>query len=47
MLKFIKKLVLFRIGQKTSRGVAKKLGLHGFANLAGIIGGLRTVRKHS
>lgn len=47
MLHFLKKLLLFRVGQKTTRGFAKKIGLHGFANIAGVIGGVKYMRRHS
>lgn len=47
MFKTIKQLILFRLGQKVSRGVAKKVGLRPVASLAGLIGGFRYMRKHS
>lgn len=47
MFKTIKQLILFRMGQKVSRGVAKKVGLGPISPLAGLIGGFRYMRKHS
>jgi len=41
MFKTIKQLILFRLGQKVSRGVAKKVGLGPVSSIAGFIGGLR------
>ena len=47
MLNFMKKLLLFRIGQKATRGVAHRIGLHGIAGVAGLVGGLKYMRRHS
>ena len=47
MLRFLKKLLLFRIGQKTTRGFARTIGLDGLAALAGLIGGVKYMRRHS
>ena len=47
MLHFLKKLLLFRVGQKASRGFANSIGLHGIARAVGIWGGLKYMRKHS
>ena len=47
MLRLLKKLMLFRVGQKTSRGFAKTIGLHGIANLVGLVGGMKYMRRHS
>lgn len=47
MFKTIKQLILFRLGQKVSRGVAKKVGLRPISSLAGLVGGLRYMSKHS
>lgn len=46
MLKTIRNLVRFRLGQKVTRGAARKLGLRPIAGLAGLIGGIRSVRRH-
>jgi hypothetical protein len=46
MLNFLKKLIRFRVGQKVSRGAAKKLGLRPISGIVGLIGGLRTMRRH-
>lgn len=47
MLKMLKKLLLFRVGQKTTRGFARKIGLRSIAPLVGLVGGVRYMRKHS
>ena len=47
MLQFLRKLLLFRIGQKTTRGVARSIGLGKIATIAGLIGGYKHMRKHA
>jgi len=47
MLRLLKKLLLFRIGQKTSRGFARTIGLDSLAALVGIVGGIKYMRRHS
>ena len=47
MLRLMKKLLLFRIGQKTSRGFARVIGLDSLAAIVGIIGGVKYMRRHS
>ena len=47
MLRLLKKLLLFRVGQKTSRGFAKTIGLNSIAAVVGVIGGLKYMRHHS
>ena len=47
MIRLMRRLVMFRIGQKTSRGLARSLGLGAIAPLPGPVGGTRTMRKHS
>jgi hypothetical protein len=46
MLSFLKNMIRFRVGQKVSRGAAKKLGLRPLSGIIGLIGGLRTMRRH-
>lgn len=46
MLSFLKKMVKFRMGQKVSRGAAKKLGLGPISSIIGLVGGYRTMRRH-
>jgi hypothetical protein len=46
MLRMIKRLVFFRLGQKATKKVARGVGLRGFAPIAGLIGGFRMMRKH-
>jgi hypothetical protein len=47
MLSLLKKLLLFRVGQKTTRGVARTIGLHKLSHLIGVVGGVHYMRKHS
>ena len=47
MLNFLKKLLMFRIGQKASRGFAKSIGLHAISGAVGLVGGLKYMRRPS
>jgi len=47
MLHFLKKLLMFRVGQKTTRGVARSIGFGKIATIAGLIGGYKYMRKHA
>jgi len=47
MLHFLKKLLMFRIGQKASRGFAHSIGLKSVAPIVGIVGGVKYMRRHS
>jgi len=47
MIRLLKKLLLFRIGQKTSRGFARTIGLDSLAAIVGILGGIKYMRRHS
>jgi hypothetical protein len=47
MLRFLKNLLMFRIGQKTTRGVARSIGLGKIATVAGLIGGYKHMRRHA
>jgi hypothetical protein len=47
MLHFLKKLVMFRVGQKTTRGVARTIGLGRIAMIVGLIGGYKYMRRHA
>jgi hypothetical protein len=47
MLHFLRKLLMFRVGQKTSKGFAKSIGLHSIAALVGLVGGVKYMRRHS
>lgn len=46
MLNFLKGLFFFRVGQNTSRGMARAVGLGRIATIAGLIGGWRYMRRH-
>lgn len=47
MLHFLKKLLMFRIGQKASRGFARSIGFNSLAHIAGVVGGVKYMRRHS
>jgi hypothetical protein len=48
MFHFLKKVLMFRIGQKASRGFARKIGVRRpFANVIGLIGGVKYMRRHA
>lgn len=47
MLHFLKNLLMFRVGQKTTRGVARSIGLGKLATVAGLVGGYKYMRRHS
>jgi len=46
MLRFLKKLLMFRVGQKASRGFARSIGLSGVSAVVGLIGGVKYMRRH-
>ena len=48
MLRFLKKILMFRIGQKTSRRFARTIGVRSpLANIIGVIGGFKYMRRHA
>jgi hypothetical protein len=47
MLHFLKKMLMFRIGQKASRGFARTIGLDAIAGVVGLLGGMKYMRRHS
>jgi hypothetical protein len=47
MLHFLKKLMMFRIGQKASRGFARSIGLNSVSTIVGVVGGVKYMRRHS
>ena len=47
MMHFLKKLLMFRVGQKTTRGVARSIGFGKIATIAGLIGGYKYMRRHA
>jgi hypothetical protein len=47
MSHFLKKLLMFRIGQKASRGFARSIGLNSLATIVGLVGGVKYMRRHS
>ena len=46
MLNFLKKLVMFRVGQKSTRGAARMLGFGRLGLVLGLVGGWRAMRRH-
>jgi len=46
MWNFIKQLLVFRLGQKSARGVARTIGLGKLGMLIGLIGGYRALKHH-
>ena len=47
MYRFLRNVLMFRIGQKTSRGFARTIGLDSLAAIVGVIGGIKYMRRHS
>jgi hypothetical protein len=48
MLRFLKKVLMFKIGQRTSRRFARAIGVHRpIASLVGLIGGFKYMRGHA
>ena len=47
MRHFLKKVLMFRIGQKASKGFAKSLGMKRAASVIGVIGGYKHMRRHA
>jgi hypothetical protein len=47
MLHFLKKPLMFRVGQKATRGFARAVGLGKVAGLAGLVGGYKNIRGHA
>jgi len=48
MLRFLKKVLMFRIGQKASRGFAWSIGVRQpFSGIIGLIGGVKYMRRHA
>ena len=48
MRHFLKKVLMFRIGQKASRGFARSIGVRRpFSSAIGVIGGIKYMRRHA
>ena len=45
MLSFLRKLLVFRLGQTSARGAARMVGLGRLGLVIGLIGGLRALRR--
>jgi hypothetical protein len=46
MWSFIKKMIAFRVGQKSARGAARLLGFGRLGLILGLVGGLRALKHH-
>jgi hypothetical protein len=46
MLRFLKSLLVFRLGQKSARGAARFLGFGRLGLLIGLVGGWRAMKRH-
>lgn len=46
MLTLIKRLIAYRIGQKSAKSAARLLGFGRLASVVGVIGGYRALRRH-
>jgi hypothetical protein len=46
MWRFLKKLLWFKLGQKSTRSAARLLGFGRVRLILGLIGGWRTMRRH-
>jgi len=47
MWRLLKKMLMFRLGQKASRGFARRVGINRLlANFIGVIGGMKSMRRH-
>ena len=46
MWRFLKKLLVFRIGQKTTKSAARLMGYGRLSLIVGLIGGWRAMRRH-
>ena len=48
MYRLLKRVFMFRVGQKTSRGFARKIGIRWpIASIIGVIGGMKYMRRHA
>jgi len=46
MLSLVRKLLYFRLGQKVAKGAARSLGFKGLVPIIGLVGGIRSMRRH-
>jgi hypothetical protein len=46
MWRFIKQLLAFRVGQKSTKGAARMLGFGKIGTVLGLIGGFRAMKRH-
>jgi hypothetical protein len=45
MLNFLKRLLVFRLGQKSARGAARLLGFGRLGMVIGLVGGWRAMKR--
>lgn len=45
MIRFLKQLLMFRMGQKAARGFAKSIGLRKLSRVIGWVGGVKYARR--
>ncbi len=46
MWNFLKSLFVFRVGQTSARGAARRVGLGRLGLLIGLVGGWRALKRH-
>ena len=47
MYRLLKRLLMFRVGQKTTSRFAKAIGLRRISPFVGVIGGIKYMRRHA
>jgi hypothetical protein len=47
MKQLLKNIFFFRVGQKAARGIARTVGLKKVAEVIGLVGGYRHMRRHA
>lgn len=47
MRHFLKRVLMFRIGQKAAKGFARSIGLKRAAAVIGLVGGYKHMRRHA
>ena len=47
MRHFLKKVLMFRIGQKAAKGFARSIGLKRASTVIGLVGGFKHMRRHA
>jgi hypothetical protein len=47
MRHFLKKVLMFRIGQKAAKGFARSIGLKRASTVIGLVAGFKHMRRHA